>query len=86
MEDDIILRGIVILVIEVFIIINARNLGWQVEIKEDHEIVLTKPTHKLTDVDRDTNALMRKLAGNFDTESNIRGIYDTISMNTPLGF
>jgi hypothetical protein len=69
MDDEIILRGIVILVIEVFIIINARNLGWNVEIRDDHELVLTKPAQNLTDIDRDTGALMKKLAGGFDYNS-----------------
>lgn len=62
--DDIILRGIVILVIKVFIIINAKNLGWDVEIKENHELVLTKPRQKLTDIDRDTRVLISKLTNN----------------------
>ena len=66
MEDEIVLKGVVILVIEVFIIINAKNLGWDVEIKENHELVLTKPTWKLTAVDKDTRVLMNKLAGGFD--------------------
>jgi hypothetical protein len=71
--DEIVLRGIAILVIEVVIIINAKNLGWNVEIKENHELVLTKPTRKLTDVDKDTRVLLNSLAkgtgctGNFDT-------------------
>jgi len=73
MEDEIVLRGIVILVIEVFIIINARNLGWNVEIKDDHELVLTKPSQKLTDIDKDTGALMKKLAGGFNGYNGFNG-------------
>lgn len=69
MGDEIILKGIVILVIKVFIIINARNLGWNVEIKENHELVLTKPTRNLTALDKDTQVLMNRLAGGFDMRS-----------------
>jgi hypothetical protein len=63
MDEEIILRGFIILAIEVFIIINARNMGWNVEIRDDHELVLTKATPKLTEVDKDTKMLMRALAG-----------------------
>lgn len=61
--NDHILKEIAILVIKVFIIINANNLGWNVEIRNNREIILTKPTRKLTAIDRDTQALMEILSG-----------------------
>lgn len=65
--DDILIDGFLVFIIEILVIINAKNLGWDVEIKHGgihgySELVLTKPADAQTIMDRDTNALLRFLS------------------------
>jgi len=55
-EINILLRTI----IRLYIILNASELGWNVEI-EENQIVLTKNTNLLTDLDKNTPKLINKL-------------------------
>lgn len=66
-NDDIIFRNFTILVIKIFIIINAKKLGWVVKIKknqENYELILTKPSNRLTILDKNTTMLLTALTCN----------------------
>jgi hypothetical protein len=47
---------------KLYILINARRLGWTANIK-DGQIILTKKTNSQSDIDRDTPTLMKLLTG-----------------------
>lgn len=65
--DDVMINKLLILILEILVIINARNLGWDVFVKRQSstgksELVLTKPIDAQTGIDRDTNALLQFLS------------------------
>jgi hypothetical protein len=51
---------IVHLITKLYIVINAVRLGWLVKI-EGNQIILTKKSNTLTDLDRNTPMLIQKL-------------------------
>jgi hypothetical protein len=60
-KDDIIFKNFIILVIEIFIIINSKKLGWTVKINKNQEgceLILTKSIDKLTTLDVNTPLLL----------------------------
>jgi hypothetical protein len=60
-KDDIIFKNFIILVIEIFIIINSKKLGWTVKINKNQEgceLILTKSIDKLTTLDANTPLLL----------------------------
>ena len=47
-----------------FLIINAIKLGWNIDIVDHNTIILTKNNNKLTNLDKNTPKLIKKLFSN----------------------
>lgn len=62
LDEEALLKRLVVLIMEMFIMVNAAMMGWRVQKNENNEIILTKPIHMLSELDNDTKKLIRILS------------------------